>query len=225
VSLDTLRPERFPGLTRRSPDVHAQVLQGIASLRAAGFSDTKLDTVVMRGVNDDEVVDLIEFARSADAEVRFIEYMDVGGATRWSMDQVMSRADMLEVVRQHYGGVEPIEEPDTTAPAERFRLPDGAVFGIIASTTAPFCQSCDRSRLTADGQWYRCLYAVRGTDLRGPLRAGASPDELASLIVRGWTTRSDRGAEDRLAQRDRGPFMQIGGLRRDPHLEMHTRGG
>jgi len=225
VSLDTLRPDRFSGLTRRAPEVHAQVLEGIAALAPAGFRDTKLDTVVMRGVNDDEVVDLIEFARRADAEVRFIEYMDVGGATRWSMDQVMSRADMLEVVRRRYGAVEPVVEPDSTAPAERFRLPDGTVFGIIASTTAPFCASCDRSRLTADGQWYRCLYAVNGIDLRGPLRAGASRAELASLIVRAWTERADRGAEDRLAERDRGPYLQIGGLRRDPHLEMHTRGG
>ena len=225
VSLDTLRPERFTPLTRRPPEVHAQVLEGIASLRPAGFTDTKLDTVVMRGVNDDELVDLIEFGRSASAEVRFIEYMDVGGATRWSMAQVMSRADMLDVVRHRYGAVEPIVEPDSTAPAERFRLSDGTVFGIIASTTAPFCQSCDRSRLTADGQWYRCLYAVAGTDLRGPLRAGATSAELASLIVRGWTERTDRGAEERLAERDRGPFMQIAGLRRDPHLEMHTRGG
>src|SRR5262249_24380038 len=153
VSLDTLRPDRFPGLTRRAPEVHAQVLEGIAALAPAGFRDTKLDTVVIRGVNDDEVVDLIEFGRRADAEVRFIEYMDVGGATRWSMDQVTSRADMLEVVRRQYGAVEPVVEPDSTAPAERFRLPDGTVFGIIASTTAPFGASCDRSRLTADGQW------------------------------------------------------------------------
>jgi GTP 3',8-cyclase len=225
VSLDTLRAERFTPLTRRPPEVHAQVLEGIASLAPAGFTDTKLDTVVMRGVNDDEVIDLIEFARRASAEVRFIEYMDVGGATRWSMAQVMSRGDILDLARRHYGAVEPVVEPDSTAPAERFRLPDGIVFGIIASTTAPFCQSCDRSRLTADGQWYRCLYAVAGTDLRGPLRAGATAADLASLIVRGWTARADRGAEERLAERDRGPFMQIGGLRRDPHLEMHTRGG
>ena len=143
----------------------------------------------------------------------------------WSMAQLVSRADILEATRRHYGAVEPVVEPESTAPAERFRLPDGTLFGIIASTTAPFCQSCDRSRLTADGQWYRCLYAVAGTDLRGPLRAGATAAELASLIVRGWTVRADRGAEERLAERDRGPFMQIGGLRRDPHLEMHTRGG
>jgi len=225
VSLDTLRPERFLRLTRRSPEVHRQVLEGIAALRPAGFQESKIDTVVMRGVNEDEVADLIEFGKGTAAEVRFIEYMDVGGATRWSMDQVMSRAEMLDTLTRRYGGVTPVAEPASTAPAERFRLPDGTVFGIIASTTAPFCRACDRSRLTADGQWYRCLYAAHGTDLRGPLRAGASRDELAALIAGAWRQRADRGAEERLAARDRGPLMQIGALRRDPHLEMHTRGG
>jgi cyclic pyranopterin phosphate synthase len=225
VSLDTLRPERFLPLTRRPPEVHGQVLEGIAAVGPAGFHDTKIDTVVMRSVNDDELADLIEFGKQVRAEVRFIEYMDVGGATRWSMDQVVSRAQILDTLGRRYGRVEPVVEPGSTAPAERFRLPDGTVFGIIASTTAPFCRACDRSRLTADGQWYRCLYAADGTDLRGPLRAGATPDELAALIARGWTERTDRGAEERLAARDRGPFMQIGALKRDPHLEMHTRGG
>ena len=225
VSLDTLRPERFPPLTRRSTEVHAQVLAGIAALRPAGFRDSKIDTVVMRGVNDDELADLIEFGKAVPAEVRFIEYMDVGGATRWSMDQVVSRAQIIELLRRRYGDIAPVIEPGSTAPAERFRLPDGTVFGIIASTTAPFCRACDRSRLTADGQWYRCLYAVDGTDLRRPLRAGATRDELAALIVRGWSERADRGAEERLGARDRGPLMQIGALKRDPHLEMHTRGG
>src|SRR5207244_298270 len=162
VSLDTLRPERFSALTRRAS--HAQVLEGIAALAPAGFTGTKLDTVVMRGVNDDELADLIEFGRTVPAEVRFIEYMDVGGATRWSMDQVVSRAEILEVLALRYGTIEPLVEPASTAPAERFRLSDGTTFGIIASTTAPFCRSCDRSRLTADGMWYLCLYAVAGVD-------------------------------------------------------------
>jgi GTP 3',8-cyclase len=225
VSLDTLRPARFAPLTRRPPEVHGQVLEGIAAVAAAGFTGTKLDTVVIRGVNDDELSDLVEFARRLPAEVRFIEYMDVGGATRWSMDQVVSRAEMLAVLARRYGAIEPIPEPDSSAPAERFRLPDGTTFGIIASTTAPFCRACDRSRLTADGTWYLCLYALAGTDLRGPLRQGAGPAELRALIADGWRSRADRGAEERLAARHRGPLVQIGELRRDPRLEMHTRGG
>jgi cyclic pyranopterin phosphate synthase len=225
VSLDTLRPERFPPLTRRPAAVHGQVLEGIAAVAAAGFTGTKLDTVVIRGVNDDELGDLIEFARRVPAEIRFIEYMDVGGATRWSMDQVVSRAEILAVLGRRYGPIEPVPEPDSTAPAERFRLPDGLTFGIIASTTAPFCRACDRSRLTADGLWFRCLYAIEGTDLRGPLRRGATREELRALIAGHWRGRADRGAEERLAARERGPLVQIAALRRDPHLEMHTRGG
>jgi cyclic pyranopterin phosphate synthase len=222
VSLDTLRPDRFTALTRRT--THAQVLEGIASASRAGFTDTKLDTVVMRGVNDDELADLIEFGRTVPAEVRFIEYMDVGGATRWSPEQVVSRREILERLEKRYGRIEAVVE-ESTAPADRYRMSDGTVFGVISSTTAPFCSDCDRSRLTADGMWYLCLYAAQGTDLRGPLRKGASNEELAALITGGWRARTDRGAEDRLAVRDRSPLIQIGGLRQDPHLEMHTRGG
>jgi GTP 3',8-cyclase len=222
VSLDTLRPDRFTALTRRTN--HAQVLEGIAALAPAGFTGTKLDTVVMRGVNDDELADLIEYGRTVPAEVRFIEYMDVGGATRWSLEKVVSRAQMLALLEQRYGRIEPVVE-ESTAPADRYTLSDGTVFGIISSTTEPFCASCDRSRLTADGVFYLCLYAQKGVDLRGPLRRGASRDELQALIAGAWGRRADRGAEERLRLRDRTPLVQIGRLRADPHLEMHTRGG
>jgi GTP 3',8-cyclase len=222
VSLDTLRPERFTALTRRAN--HGQVLEGIAALVPAGFNGTKLDTVVMRNINDDELVELIEYGRTVPAEVRFIEYMDVGGATRWTMDKVVSRSEMLKTLERRYGRIEPVVE-ESTAPADRYRLADGAVFGIISSTTEPFCASCDRSRLTADGVFYLCLYAQQGVDLRGPLRRGASRDELSALITGAWSRRADRGAEERLRLRDRSPLVQIGRLRADPHLEMHTRGG
>ncbi len=222
VSLDTLRPERFTALTRRAN--HGQVLEGIAALAPAGFTGTKLDTVVMRQINDDELVELTEYGRTVPAEVRFIEYMDVGGATRWTMDKVVSRAEMLKTLERRYGRIEPVVE-ESTAPADRYRLADGAVFGIISSTTEPFCASCDRSRLTADGVFYLCLYAQQGVDLRGPLRRGASRDELSALITGAWSRRADRGAEERLRLRDRTPLVQIGRLREDPHLEMHTRGG
>jgi cyclic pyranopterin phosphate synthase len=222
VSLDTLRSDRFTALTRRAN--HAQVLAGITALAPAGFTGTKLDTVVMRDVNDDELADLIEYGRTVHAEVRFIEYMDVGGATRWSMEQVVSRQEILERLAARYGPIEPVVET-STAPADRYRLPDGTVFGIIASTTAPFCADCDRSRLTADGLWYLCLYAQQGTDLRGPLRRGATTEELKALILPTWQSRTDRGAEERLARRGQEPLISIGRLRQDPHLEMHTRGG
>jgi cyclic pyranopterin phosphate synthase len=222
VSLDTLRPERFMALTRR--DGHGRVLEGIEAVHAAGWPNLKIDTVVIRGVNDDELVPLIEYGRRVDAEVRFIEYMDVGGATAWSMERVVSRVEMLRTLGRRYGPLEPIVE-QSSAPADRFRLPDGATFGIISSTTSPFCRACDRSRLTADGLWYLCLYATHGIDLGRALRRGASREALAGMIAASWHARADRGAEQRLAMADRTPLIQIGELRRDPHLEMHTRGG
>jgi cyclic pyranopterin phosphate synthase len=221
VSLDTLRPERMRELART--DRHADVLEGIAAARRAGFERIKLNSVVIRGVNEDELVDLIEFARAHEAEVRFIEYMDVGGATGWTAEQVVSQRDMLETLSAHYGSITPL--PAGSAPAERFRMGDGTTFGIIASTTAPFCRSCDRSRLTADGTWFLCLYAERGIDLRAPVRSGASDAELAELISATWQGRSDRGAEERLGLYDRAPLYPLSGLRADPHREMHTRGG
>ena len=221
VSLDTLQPDRFRALARY--DELDRVLDGITTA-APLFPGLKLDTVVIRGVNDDELVPLIEFARTHGAEVRFIEYMDVGGATHWSLSRVVSRVDMLAALEHAYGPIQAIDE-SSSAPADRYRLADGTVFGIIASTTAPFCADCDRSRLTADGLWYLCLYAPQGTDLRRALRAGASRDELQAMIRTTWEQRRDRGAEDRLAARDRAPFIPIDTLRRDPHLEMHTRGG
>jgi GTP 3',8-cyclase len=222
VSLDTLRADRFQALTRF--DELGHVLSGIAAASAAGFTPLKIDTVVIRGVNDDELEPLLEYGRSVGAEVRFIEYMDVGGATRWSRDAVVPGAEILERLGQRYGPVEPLVE-ESSAPAVRFRLPDGTVFGLISSMTSPFCGSCDRSRLTADGMWYLCLYAGVGIDLRRALRAGASEEELGSLIETGWRARVDRGAERRLAMHDRTPLLPVGALREDPHLEMHTRGG
>ena len=222
ISLDTLRPERFKALTRR--DTHAQVLRGIEAARATGFHRIKIDTVILRGTNEDELAGILEFGKQVSAEIRFIEYMDVGGATQWSMDKVFSRAEVLDHLSRRYGRVEPVYE-DSSAPAERFLLPDGTVFGIIASTTTPFCRRCDRSRLTADGMWYLCLYAQQGHDLRKMLRGGAAKEEIKSTIVSVWQGRSDRGAEDRKALGARGTLVPIEQLRKDPHLEMHTRGG
>ncbi len=222
VSLDTLRPERFETLTRSS--AHPRVLEGIEAASQAGFRSLKLDAVVIRGFNEDEIVDLVEFGKGVGAEVRFIEYMDVGGATRWSPDRVFSRDQILRTLEEHYGAVKRVAEV-SSAPAERFALPDGTIFGIIASTTAPFCRSCDRSRLTADGVWYLCLYARAGTDLKKPLRTGASREEIAGLMASAWKQRKDRGAEVRLETVNRAPFIRIEELRKDPHLEMHTRGG
>ena len=222
VSLDTLEPERFRALTR-TDDLH-RVLDGIAAAAAAGFASLKLDTVVIRGVNDDELVPLIEYAKRVGAELRFIEYMDVGGATQWTPNAVVSRREILSRLGAHYGGVLALTE-QSSAPADRFVLPDGTTFGIISSTTEPFCASCDRSRLTADGVWLLCLYAATGTDLRRPLRAGATRDELQRLIEAVWSVRADRGAEERLGMDRETTLIPVRSLKKDAHLEMHTRGG
>jgi cyclic pyranopterin phosphate synthase len=224
VSLDTLRPERFLELARRAR--LDDVLAGIGAAREAGFRGTKVNTVVIRGFNDDELVDLLEFGRDEGVEVRFIEYMDVGGATRWTAGEVIAKAEMLARIEAAFGAVEPVVGPaEATAPAGRFRLPDGTMFGIIASTTEPFCRTCDRGRLTADGVWYRCLYADTGTDLKTPLRSGAGDPDLQEIVRSAWRAREDRGAEERLATLGRGPLFTVTGLRADPHREMHTRGG
>ncbi|MFL5403776.1 MAG: GTP 3',8-cyclase MoaA [Gemmatimonadales bacterium] len=221
VSLDSLRANRMLEFAR-SPR-HADVLAGIAAARVAGLG-LKLNTVVIQGYNDDELVDLLEFGRSQGAEVRFIEYMDVGGATDWSMRQVVSQREILESLQLRYGRIEPVGQVDS-APAERFRLPDGTIFGVIASTTAPFCRTCDRARLTADGTWLLCLYGENGLDLREALRTGSTDAEIARRIGALWSERTDRGAELRAVASDRGALYPLESLRADPHREMHTRGG
>jgi cyclic pyranopterin phosphate synthase len=221
VSLDTLRPERMIRFARSAR--HGEVLAGIEAARSA-FGSVKLNTVVIRGYNDDEVLDLLEFARARGLEARFIEYMDVGGATAWSGDQVLSQREILELVARRYGSIQALEATGW-APAERFALPDGSVFGVIASTTAPFCRTCDRGRLTADGTFLLCLYGERGLDLRELLRSGASDQEIEERIAEVWRQRSDRGAEERAALPERGVLHRIESLRADPRREMHTRGG
>jgi GTP 3',8-cyclase len=221
ISLDTLRPERMIAFARSAR--HGEVLAGIDAARAA-FRSVKLNTVVIRGYNDDEVLALLEFARAREIEPRFIEYMDVGGATGWSPAQVVSQQEILELVADRYGPVRPLA-PAGWAPAERFTLPDGTTFGVIASTTAPFCRTCDRARLTADGTFFLCLYGERGLDLRELLRGGATDEQIAARVAEVWRDRTDRGAEARAALPERGVLHPIESLRADPRREMHTRGG
>jgi cyclic pyranopterin phosphate synthase len=224
VSLDTLEPARFERLTRR--DELARVMEGIAAARAAGLP-LKLDTVLLRGENDAEVAPLLDFARAINAELRFIEYMDVGGATQWEADRVLPRRELLERIAAADGAApQAMPREDLAAPAEIFRRAAGQIFGIIASTTEPFCGACDRSRVTADGQWLLCLYAQTGFDLRAPLRAGR-PDAWWQDTLRGvWAGRADQGAVERRALREaRGPLLARSELALAPHREMHVRGG
>lgn len=222
ISLDTLDADTYRVLTRR--DELARAKEGIDAACEAGFEGTKLNTVVMRGVNDQELPSILGYAAERGIEARFIEYMDVGGATDWSHDMVVPRPEILARLERAFGPIRTIQK-EPSAPADRFQLTDGRVFGVIASTTAPFCGSCDRSRVTADGRWFTCLYARDGYDLRKPLRSGMSLEELQGLIGGMWGSRTDRGAEERLLEVARGRLADAGELRTNPHLEMHTRGG
>jgi GTP 3',8-cyclase len=226
VSLDTLDAKAFERLTRRA--ALPQVLQGIEAARQAGFEQgLKIDTVLMRSVNLSEVGALLDFAASVGAELRFIEYMDVGGATHWTMDEVVSQREVLSLIRQLRGTVRPVPRaPNESAPATRYQLDDGQLFGVIASTTVPFCGNCDRARVTADGVFLTCLYAKAGIDLRRALRHHHDDQEVRSLIEHAWKRRDDRGAEHRLTLASaRGPLYVREALRNDLHAEMHTRGG
>ncbi len=226
VSLDTLRPDRYEQFTRSAR--HGNVLAGLDTIRQVGFTGTKLNAVVIRGYNDDELVDLLEFSKAKAIELRFIEYMDVGGATQWSMRDVVPKSEIIELIEAHYGPVEPVipdSDYENRAPATRFLLPDGTRFGIVASTTTPFCERCDRSRLTADGMWFQCLYALDGINLRDHIRSSADDVPVANVIEAAWLQRDDRGAEERLLIPNRGAFRRSAGRCPGPHHEMHARGG
>ncbi len=222
ISLDSLDAERFRQQTQR--DDFGRVIAGIDAAIEAGFESVKLNMVVIDGTNDDEIVGMLRFARERGIEVRYIEYMDVGGATLWAPNCVVARSDILRRVADEFGPVEPAE-PQGSAPAARYRLADGTKFGVISSTTQPFCGACDRVRLTADGKLFTCLYARSGADLRQWMRGGETDEQLGARLTQLWTQRSDRGAEQRLAMAERRPLASADELKRDPHLEMHTRGG
>lgn len=178
VSLDSLRQDRFLALTRR--DRLDQVLVGIDAAVAAGLRPVKINVVLVKGVNDDEIVDLARFGRERGATVRFIEWMPIGGDDAWGADRVVPSADVLGAI----GSVWPLE-PLTrgSAPAARWRYVDGAgEVGVVGSVTEPFCSTCDRIRLTAEGMLRACLFAHREADLRAVLRAGGDDDAVAEAI-------------------------------------------
>jgi len=179
ISCDSLRPGRFAELTRR--DDLDKVLDGIDAAVAAGFHPVKVNCVLMRGVNDDEIVDLAEFGRDRGVTMRFIEFMPLDADRAWTGDTVVGLEEIVATIDAVHS-LEAVPEPGS-APARRFRYRDGAgEIGVVASVTQSFCAACDRVRLTADGQFRSCLFAVREADLRAVLRAGGSDDELAAAI-------------------------------------------
>ena len=214
VSLDSLDEEVFIKMNGRglSPD---RVLEGIDAAEAAGLSPLKINAVVMRGLNEDSIVPLARRFRGTGHIMRFIEYMDVGNVNDWKMDQVVPAAEILARIDAVFP-VEPLEANYQGEVARRYRYKDDAgEVGIIASVTQPFCGDCTRARLSTDGRLFTCLFGTQGTDLRGPLRSGASDDELRDIIGDTWTRRSDRYSEERAGLRIRTPgkieMFQIGG--------------
>jgi len=208
VSLDSLRRSRVVDLTRR--DVLDRVLEGIDAALAAGLAPVKLNVVVVRGVNDDEVVDLAAFGRDRDVHVRFIEYMPLDADGGWKVDQVVPAAEIVAAVSARW----PLEVVGRASePAQRWRYVDGAgEIGVIPSVTDAFCGSCDRVRLTADGQLRSCLFAVDETDLMTPMRAGASDDDLAALIEGAVLAKwAGHGITEVTFSRPRRSMSQIGG--------------
>ena len=180
VSVDSLLRHRFEQMTRR--DALERVLKGLKAAEDAGLFPIKLNCVVLRGTNDDEVAEFASFARDTGYDVRFIEYMPLDADHGWERAKVVPSREVLERIAERYPLV--AEESDEASPATTYRFADGApgTVGVIASVTEPFCDSCDRMRLTADGQFRSCLFALDETDLRGPLRAGAPADHLERLI-------------------------------------------
>jgi cyclic pyranopterin phosphate synthase len=186
ISLDSLDRARFEQMTRRD-ELH-NVLAGIDAAIAAGFSPVKINSVIERGVNDDEIVDLAAFGRDRGVEVRFIEFMPLDATGHWMNDKVVGQDEIVERI----GAVFPIEQVPArgAAPADRWRYRDGrGTVGVIPTVTKPFCGDCDRVRLTAEGQFRTCLFATDEFDLRAAMRRGESDDEIADRIVRAVGTK------------------------------------
>ncbi len=213
VSLDSLDDEVFGRMNGVDFPV-ARVLDGIAAARSAGLAPIKVNTVVRRGMNEASILPLARWARDEGLVLRFIEYMDVGHTNGWRLDDVVTADEILETLDAELP-LEPVSAGYRGEVAGRYRYRDGSgEVGVIASVTRPFCGDCTRARLSADGSLYTCLFAVAGTDLKGPLRAGATDEELAGRIAGVWASRGDRYSELRSAA--------TADL---PKVEMHALGG
>jgi cyclic pyranopterin phosphate synthase len=199
VSLDALDDETFMRMNDAGVPV-ARVLEGIEAAAEAGLAPIKVNAVIQRGVNDHAIVDLARHFRGTGHIVRFIEYMDVGTTNGWRMDDVVSAREIVERINAVFP-IEPAAPNYRGEVAKRWRYLDGqGEVGIISSITQPFCGDCSRARLSPEGQLYTCLFSARGHDLRGPLRAGATDEEIAGLIGALWRVRDDRYSEIRSAE-------------------------
>jgi cyclic pyranopterin phosphate synthase len=219
VSIDSLRADRFLSLTKRGN--LEEVLAGLFAAKKTGMNPIKINAVIIRGTNDDEILDLVEFSRANGFEMRFIEYMDVGNANAWTLEKTVTKKEILETVNSRFP-VREIGRAHGTAPAVDYEFVDGSgEIGIIGSVTEPFCSSCTRLRLTADGKLVTCLFAETGFDLKALIRSGASDEEIRTEVGRIWGLRTDRYSDLRWDQ------VRVGGYQPRDHkkIEMITLGG
>ena len=214
VSLDSLDDDVFKRMSGRDYSTQ-RVLEGIRVAEEVGLRPIKINAVVQRGVNDHTIVDLVRHFKGTGHIVRFIEFMDVGSLNDWKLDQVVPSADVIERIDAVFP-LEPVEPSYPGEVAERYRYRDGSgEIGVISSVTVPFCGDCTRARLSPEGKLVTCLFASVGFDLKGPLRAGATDQELEQMVERVWRARSDRYSEERTALTGPQPkkieMYQIGG--------------
>jgi GTP 3',8-cyclase len=196
VSVDTLDPQKFKLMTRR--DDLPKVLDGIYAAKQYGLNPIKLNSVIERGVNECEILDMVEFCRVNGLAIRFIEYMDVGNANNWLSEKMVSKKEILAIISSRYP-LREVGREQGSAPSMDYEFADGGGdFGVIASVTEPFCSSCTRARLTADGRLVTCLFSETGHDLKRLLRGGSDDKEIAAFICSVWVNRGDRYSEERL---------------------------
>ncbi len=196
VSLDTLVPEKFKLITKRG-DLD-KVLEGLFAAKKLGLHPIKINAVIERWVNDDDILPLVEFAREHGFSMRFIEYMDVGNANNWISEKMVSKKEIIETIHARYP-LREVGREHGTAPSVDYEFTDGiGDIGVIASVTEPFCSSCTRARLTADGKLVTCLFSDVGHDLKTLMRGGATDEQLLELISSVWRQRTDRYSDERL---------------------------
>ena len=198
VSLDALDDPTFQRMNDAGTPV-AQIVEGIEAAVRAGFAPVKINTVIRRGMNEHAITELAERFGGPDYVVRFIEYMDVGNTNGWRLDDVVPAREIAARLETIGGGLTPLSANYVGEVARRYRTAAGGEIGIIASVTQPFCQNCNRARLSSDGRLFTCLFGSDGLDLRGPLRAGATDHEMFKLITSAWSAREDRYSELRTA--------------------------
>ena len=196
ISVDSLDPDKFKRITKRG-DLD-RVLEGIFAAKKHGLHPIKLNAVIERGVNDDDIVPLVEFSRDNGFGIRFIEYMDVGNSNNWTSEKLVSKKEIIEKIHSRYP-LKEVGRVDGSAPSVDYEFVDGrGDLGIIASVTEPFCSSCTRVRLTADGKVVTCLFSQVGHDVKALLRGGASDSEICELFSSIWKKRTDRYSDERL---------------------------